>query len=175
MASHKGSGSRVDQPMEKCMIVAVADDLAIGRAGDLPWHIREDLRYFRRVTTGFPVIMGRTTYESIGRPLPGRTNIVLTRSDVQIPGCVCVHSLEEAYEAAEPAERCFVMGGASVYARSIGDMDRLYVTQVHTVIPDADAWFPQMDPKQWIEESRTETLADPESGVEFEFVVYRKA
>lgn len=160
--------------MEKCLIVAVASDLAIGKAGGLPWHIREDLRYFKRVTTGYPVIMGRTTYDSIGRPLPGRQNIVLSRSNPDIPGVVCVHSMEEAYAAAEPAEKCFVMGGASIYRISMEEVDKLYVTLVHTTVLDADAWFPEIRSDVWAEESRSELFTDPESGIDFEFVVYTR-
>lgn len=159
--------------MEKCLIVAVSDDLAIGRGGDMPWHLSEDLKYFKRVTFGSPVIMGRTTFESIGRPLPGRKNIVLSRGGRSFPdGVVCAGSMEEAYTAAEPSERCFVMGGASVYAKVINDMDRLYVTRIHTAVPDADAFFPEIDMSVWKEQSRSEVLTDERSGISFEFVVY---
>lgn len=160
--------------MEKCIIVAVADNGAIGRGGTMPWHIAEDLRYFKRQTTGFPVIMGRTTFESLGKPLPGRKNIVLSRSG-RIPQSgqlVTVATVEEAYKAAEPAEKCFIMGGASVYAMLIGEMDRLYVTEVHTVVEDADTFFPEIDPAIWKEESRSPVMTDPETGFAFEFVVY---
>lgn len=161
--------------MEKCLIVAVSDDLAIGRGGDTPWHLGEDLKYFKRVTMGCPVIMGRTTFESIGRPLPGRKNIVLSRKDISLPeGVVRVGSIEEAYAAAEPSERCFIMGGASVYAKVIGDMDRLYITRIHTSVPDADAFFPDFDLSVWEEQSRSDTLTDERSGIRFEFVVYSR-
>lgn len=160
--------------MEKCMIVAVADNLAIGVKGELPWHISEDLKYFRRQTTGCPVIMGRTTYDSIGRPLPGRKNIVLT-SRPGLPETVCaVSSPEQAFEAAEPAERCFVLGGAKLYAQLIGSVDKLYLTRVHTLVPDADAFFPAVDPAVWKEDSCSETKRDEESGLEYEFVVYSR-
>lgn len=160
--------------MEKCMIVAVADNLAIGVKGELPWHISEDLKYFRRQTTGCPVIMGRTTYDSIGRPLPGRRNIVLT-SRPGLPETVCaVSSPEQAFEAAEPAERCFVIGGAKLYAQLIGSVDKLYLTRVHTLVPDADAFFPAVDPAVWKEDSCSETKRDEESGLEYEFVVYSR-
>ncbi|MDD6772988.1 MAG: dihydrofolate reductase [Bacteroidales bacterium] len=160
--------------MEKCMIVAVADNLAIGVKGELPWHISEDLKYFRRQTTGCPVIMGRTTYESIGRPLPGRKNIVLT-SRPGLPETVCaVSSPQQAFLAAEPAERCFVIGGARLYAQLIGEVDKLYLTRVHTLVPDADAFFPPVDPAVWKEESCSETKRDEESGLEYEFVVYSR-
>ena len=159
--------------MEKCLIVAVSDNLAIGRGGDMPWHLSEDLKYFRRVTMGCPVIMGRTTFESIGRPLPGRKNIVLSRRRDSLPeGVVRVESLREAYDEAKPSERCFVIGGASVYAEAVDGMDRLYITRIHTTVPDADAYFPEIDLSVWKERSRSETYTDEGSGLRFEFVVY---
>lgn len=160
--------------MEKCLIVAAADNNAIGVRGDLPWHISEDLKYFKKITHGYPVIMGRTTYESIGRPLPGRKNIVLTSRGEIHPSVVCVRSLDEAYAAAEPSDKCFVIGGASVYAAVIGSVDRLYLTRVHTTIEDADAFFPELDLAIWRQESKSETFRDEETGFEFEFLVYIK-
>lgn len=160
--------------MEKCLIVAAADNNAIGVRGDLPWHISEDLKYFKKITHGYPVIMGRTTYESIGRPLLGRKNIVLTSRGEIHPSVVCVRSLDEAYAAAEPSDKCFVIGGASVYAAVIGSVDRLYLTRVHTTIEDADAFFPELDLAIWRQESKSETFTDEETGFEFEFLVYIK-
>ena len=160
--------------MEKCLIVAVADNLAIGVKGGLPWHLPADLKYFKEKTRGFPVIMGRTTYFSLPfRPLKGRKNIVLNLGWDPIPeDVVCVNSFEEAYAAAEPAERCFVMGGASVYRQAIDSMDRLYITHVHTTIPDADAYFPEINSDIWAVESRSGLLTDEVTGLTFEFVVY---
>ena len=160
--------------MEKCLIVAVADNLAIGVKGGLPWHLSADLKYFKEKTKGYPVIMGRTTYFSLPfRPLKGRKNIVLNLGWDPIPDdVVCVNSFEEAYAAAEPAERCFVMGGASVYRQAIDSMDRLYITHVHTTISDADAYFPEINSDIWEAESRSGLLTDEATGLTFEFVVY---
>ncbi len=160
--------------MEKCLIVAIADNLAVGVKGDLPWHLSADLKYFKEQTRGLPVIMGRTTYFSLPRrPLPGRKNIVLNLGGDPIPDdVVCVNSFEEAYAAAEPAARCFVMGGASVYRQAIDSMDRLYITHVHTVIPDADAFFPEINSDIWQVEARSGVLKDDATGLEFEFVTY---
>lgn len=162
--------------MIKCLIVAVADNYGIGVKNALPWHISEDLQYFKRTTRGCPVIMGRATYFSIGRPLPGRTNIVLNLGFDPIPGVSCAYSFEEAYAAAEAtgAEKCFIIGGASVYRAAMPDMDKLYITHVHTEVKDADAFFPVIDPAVWERESTSETHVDPETGFPFEFVVYRK-
>lgn len=161
--------------MEKCLIVAIADNNGIGIKGQLPWHISEDLQYFKNTTRGYPVIMGRTTYFSLPfRPLKGRKNIVLNLGGDPIPEVECVYSFDEAYAAAEPAEKCFIMGGASVYRAAMPDMDTLYITHVHTVIEEADAFFPEIDPAVWKKVSVSETHTDPETGWDFEFVVYKK-
>jgi dihydrofolate reductase len=165
--------------MEKCIIVAIADNNAIGRANALLWHISEDLKFFKRTTSGSPVIMGRKTFESIGRPLPKRTNIVVSRGFDASEGVVVVPSLEEAYKAAKAAipdeigdTRCFVIGGGQIYAQALGDADRLIVTHVHTVIEDADTFFPAIDPSMWQVATRSEMLHDDGSGYCFEFVEY---
>lgn len=161
--------------MEKCLIVAVADDYGIGVRGGLPWHISEDLKYFKKVTTGCPVIMGRTTYFSLPfHPLKGRKNIVLNKGGEPIPEVVCADSFEEAFSAAEPCEKCFIMGGASVYRAAIDMMDTLYITHVHTVVKDADVFFPEIDPSVWKVSERSEMMKDEETGFEFEFVVYKR-
>ena len=167
---------RSGMSMEKCIIVAVADNLGIGVKGDLPWHISEDLKYFKETTRGYPVIMGRTTYFSLPfRPLKGRKNIVLNLGGDPIEEVTCVYSFDEAFAeaAAEGKDKCFVMGGASVYRAALPLVDRLYITHVHTEI-DADVYFPEIDPAVWEEESRSETHTDPETGYRFEFTVYRR-
>lgn len=184
--------------MEKCLIVAIADNGAIGRNNELLWHISEDLKFFRRTTLGCPVIMGRKTFESIGRPLPKRQNIVVTRRGFEAPeGVNVVGSLEEAYKAVEqvlsenqaaatpdPASvtpdqigspRLFIMGGGQIYAQALPDMDRLIITHVHTVIEDADTFFPAIDPAVWQVAERSELMTDPETGYTFEFVTYCRA
>ena len=162
--------------MKKCIIVAVADNWGIGIKNALPWHISEDLQYFKAVTRGYPVIMGRATYFSIGRPLPGRENIVLNLGFEDIPGVRCAYSFEEAYAAAEATgkDKCFIIGGASVYRAALPQMDRLYITHVHTEVKDADVFFPEIDPTVWTPVNVSETHTDPETGFEFEFVVYEK-
>ena len=161
--------------MKKCLIVAVAENNGIGVKGALPWHLPGDLKYFKETTKGFPVIMGRTTYFSIGRPLPGRKNIVLNLGGDPIPEVDCVYSFEEAYQVAATsgAEKCFIIGGASVYKAALPDMDRLYITRVQHVVEDADTFFPELDPAVWKEVSRSEPHTD--DGITYEFVVYEKA
>ena len=164
--------------MEKNVIVAIADNNAIGKDNALLWHISDDLRFFKRKTLGWPVIMGRKTFESIGRALPGRVNIVISRGfstgeEVEIAG-----SLEEAFAIAESTnlEKCFVMGGGQIYAQALESADRLVVTHVHTVIEDADTFFPPIDPQMWTVEERSELMTDENTGYTFEFVEYvRKA
>lgn len=161
--------------MKKCLIVAIADDRAIGVKGTLPWHLSEDLKYFKETTHGYPVIMGRTTYFSLPfRPLKGRKNIVLNLGGDPIPDVTCVYSFEQAFAEAEPAEKCFIMGGASVYRAAIDMMDILYITHVHTTVPEADAFFPEIDPEIWQVESRSETFTDEKTGFKFEFTVYTR-
>ena len=167
--------------MEKCIIVAIADNNAIGRDNALLWHISEDLKFFKRTTSGCPVIMGRKTFESIGRPLPKRTNIVVSRSFDAPEGVVVVPSLEEAYRVASSVipdpignPRCFVIGGGQIYTQALNDADRLIITHVHTVIEDADTFFPVIDPSVWTPETRSELFHDEESGYDFEFVEYIK-
>lgn len=162
--------------MLKCLIAAVADNYGIGVKGDLPWHLSEDLQYFKAQTKGFPVIMGRTTYFSIGRPLPGRTNIVLNAGGEPIDGVLCVDSFEQAYaEAARTgAKRCFIIGGASVYRAAIDDMDLLYITHVHTEVRDADVFFPVIDNTRWQMKEQTAPHTDPASGLTYEFTVYER-
>ena len=163
--------------MEKCLIVAIADNNGIGVKGDLPWHISEDLKYFKSVTHGYPVIMGRTTYFSLPfRPLKGRKNIVLNLGGEPIPEVTCVYSFDEAFAEAEATgqDKCFVMGGASVYRAAMPLMDKLYITHVHTVVEDADVFFPEIDPAVWRVESRSPMHTDAATGWNFEFVVYKK-
>ena len=162
--------------MEKCIIVAIADNNAIGKDNALLWHISEDLKFFKRTTMGCPVIMGRKTFESIGRPLPKRTNVVVSRSGYAAPeGVVVVASLEEAFASVPgDVERAFVIGGGQIYAQALSLADRLIVTHVHTVIEDADTFFPSIDPSVWSVADRSELQSDPETGYTFEFVEYVK-
>lgn len=134
-------------------IVAVSDNNAIGVNNQLPWHLPEDLKFFKRTTLGKPVIMGRKTYESLGKPLPGRLNIVLSQSgNVTLPDEVLLYdSLTEATERVEeePVEEAFVIGGGKIFELAIPYVDRMYITRVHTIIEGADAFFPDIDHTHW--------------------------
>lgn len=162
--------------MQKNIIVAVADNNAIGKDNALLWHISEDMRFFRRQTLGSPVIMGRKTFESIGRALPGRVNVVISRSFSTGEEVEVVASLEDAFKVAESTnlEKCFIMGGGQIYAQAMQVADRLIVTHVHTVIEDADTFFPPIDPSVWTVSQRSELFTDEETGYTFEFVEYEK-
>ena len=160
--------------MEKCIIVAISDNNAIGRDNQLLWHISEDLKFFKRTTLGCPVIMGRKTFESIGRALPKRVNIVISRGFSTAEEVAVTSSLEDAFKVAEETnlERCFVIGGGQIYSQALPLVDSLIVTHVHTVIEDADTFFPEIDPVIWQVAERSELFHDEESGYDFEFVEY---
>lgn len=158
------------------IIVAVADDWAIGRDGDMPWHISADMKFFKAKTTGNSVVMGRRTWESIGaKPLPGRENIVVSGSLASegLEGAKAVGSLEEALELAAGPE-IFIIGGGMVYRQAMDIADRLFITHVHTLVPDADTFFPAVDPQVWRLTERSETEEDPRNGVKYEFATYER-
>lgn len=130
------------------LIVAVARNGVIGDKNTLLWHISEDLKHFKALTSGHPVIMGRKTYESLGRPLPNRTNVVITRQEIEIPGCRVVHSLDEALALFPADEECFIIGGAQIYAEALPRADRFYLTRVFCDY-EGDTRFPEWDEAQW--------------------------
>jgi len=140
--------------MTVSLIVAMAHNRVIGVDNKLPWHLPADLKYFKSVTLGKPIIMGRKTYESIGRPLPGRTNIVVTRNpDWHADGVTVVASLDEAIAAAGDTDEVMIIGGAEIYGAALQAADRLYVTEVDLAV-DGDAFFPAIDPALWREAER---------------------
>ena len=131
------------------IIVAIAQNGTIGDKNSLLWHIKEDMRFFRTTTSGHAVIMGRKTFESLGsRPLPKRTNIVITRQDVMFEGALTAHSLEEAIRMADGDEEIFVIGGAQIYAEALKVADRLYITRVEHDY-EGDTSFPEFDLSAW--------------------------
>ena len=141
------------------LIVAVAENGVIGQDNGLPWRLPGDLRRFKALTMGKPIIMGRKTYDSIGKPLPGRTNIVITRqSDLHLSGCIVVGSLAEALSCIN-AEEYMVIGGADIYRQALPLAQRVYLTQVHATI-EGDAFFPALDSTQWHERAREDVVAD---------------
>ena len=131
------------------IIVAIAQNGTIGDKNSLLWHIKEDMRFFRTTTSGHTVIMGRKTFESLGsKPLPKRTNIVITRQDVEFEGALTAHSLEEAVAMAAGDDEIFVIGGAQIYAEALKLADRMYITRVERDY-EGDTAFPEIDFSQW--------------------------
>lgn len=170
-----------EDTMTLALIWAMSRNRVIGRNNALPWYLPEDLKYFKRVTMGKPIIMGRKTWESIGRPLPGRTNIVITRSsDYQVPeGVRIVSSLEAALELAEKVclinglDEAVVIGGAEIYALALPSATRLYMTQVHAEV-HGDAFFPQIDLDTWQELAREDFSASGANPYDYSFVVMER-
>lgn len=159
------------------LVVAMGENRAIGRGGDLPWRLSSDMRYFRRITMGKPVLMGRRTFKSLPRVLDGRVNVVLTRDRGFVaPGAVMAHSLEEGLAAARAsAERTgaaeiMVIGGEDVFREVLPQTDRIYLTEVHAS-PDADTWFPALDMSEWREVSREAHAPGPKDDHAFSLVV----
>ena len=152
------------------MLIAIAaldPDRVIGRAGRIPWHLPDDLRLFRQLTTGHTVIMGRRTYESLGKPLPGRNNIVISRSG---------EKLEEVLAAINDQTEVFIIGGAQIYRQTMPMADRLYITHVQAPLPPegADVFFPPIDPLQWREISRQDFSRGVTFLYPFSFVTYER-
>lgn len=155
------------------IIVAAAENGAIGLRGAMPWHLPADLKYFKSVTVGHNVIMGRRTFGSIGRPLPGRRNLVISRRhDLQIEGCEVFPSLEAALEAAD--EGAFVIGGAQVYQQAWDRASRLYLTRVHTEVEDYDAAVPAVDRGEWSLVQAIPFEADEKNAYDLTFEVYER-
>ena len=130
------------------IIVAVAQNGTIGDKNSLLWHISEDMRFFKRTTSGHPVIMGRKTYDSLGRPLPNRTNVIISRTAEHIEGCQIARSLEEAIALFPAEEEIFIIGGAQIYALALEVADRLYITRVEHDY-EGDTSFPEWDESKW--------------------------
>ncbi len=145
----------------------------IGTAKGLPWHLPADMQWFRRQTMGKPVLMGRKTHASIGRPLPARKNIILTRRHVAVEGCTVVHSLDEAVRAADDAPELMVIGGAEVYALTLPHADRLYITEIHASF-EGDVYFPRFNSSAWREAFREDHTAAANNPCDYSFVILER-
>lgn len=163
------------------IIAAVAENGVIGNGNKIPWHLPSDFAHFRRMTMGKPLIMGRRTFESIGRPLPRRTNIVVSRQEGYQPdGVIVISTLEAALEhaqeiaAADRANEVMVGGGAEIYAQALPLADRLYITHVGAR-PEGDAYFPPVDMHEWRESGAIVVPAKPEDSAAFRIKVYRRS
>lgn len=162
--------------MKVSAIVAAAKNLVIGHNNQIPWYLPADLKYFKKVTSGHHVIMGRKSFESIGRPLPNRTNLVITRDPFFVAtGCTVVHSVEEALEIAEAngEKEAFIIGGGEIYRRSWQYLDRIYLTEVDAT-PEGDVFFPKMDEKDWRQLNREAYPADEKNEFDYAFLVLER-
>lgn len=157
------------------LVAAMDRHHVIGRKGELPWHLPDDLKRFKELTLGHTVLMGRKTWESIGRPLPKRRNLVLTRDpDFSAPGAEKVREPEEALRLAADAGALFVIGGGEVYERFLPLADELFLTEVHTDVEGGDAFFPRLKPGEFLEVCRIPHPKDARHAFAFDFVEYEK-
>lgn len=156
------------------LIAAVARNRAIGKDNALLWRLSEDLQFFKRTTMGCPVIMGRKTYDSIGRPLPGRRNIVISRNaDWQAAGVETASSLQAALALVADADKAFVIGGAQIYAEALPQVDEIVLTEIDKVF-EGDAFFPEWDRAQFTEVARESHRAPAPNDFDYAFVTYRR-
>jgi dihydrofolate reductase len=156
-------------------LVAMGNNRVIGKDNQLPWHLPEDLKYFKRVTMGHPIAMGRKTHESIGRILPGRENIVITRQPVyQCNGCSVFYSVEEfVKESRKRDEEIFVIGGAEIFKETFAFADRLYITHINEEF-EGDTYFPEFDLSQWENTSCEQGKRDEKNPYDYEFRIYER-
>jgi dihydrofolate reductase len=152
------------------IIVAIGENNAIGKNNQLLWHLPADLKYFKNKTAGHSIIMGRKTYDSVGKPLPNRRNIVVTRQDIEIAGCEVVKSIDEGIKLCKGEDEVFIGGGAEIYRQAMNKTDSIYLTVVHKSF-DADTFFPEIDYSKWIEISREDHPADEKNNIPYSFIV----
>lgn len=160
--------------MRISLIVAMAKNRVIGADNGLPWHLSADLKRFKTLTMGHPLVMGRKTHQSIGRPLPGRTNIVLTSDPGYLTaGCIVVHSIAEALARAEPSPELFVIGGASLYAEFLPSAARIHLTLIQHDYP-GDVQFPEIDSNGWRQSEREDIDSDPSFPYPYSFILLER-
>lgn len=157
------------------LILALSENRVIGKDNKLPWHLPDDFAYFKRTTLGHPIIMGRKSFESLGKPLPKRTNILVTRQNDYCPeGCVVAHSVEEAIKVAKAEdEEIYVIGGAEIVKKAFPVVEVLLLTEVHAEV-EGDTYFPEYDKSEWEEKSREYHPADERHEFAFSFVRYER-
>ena len=157
------------------LIVAMDENRLIGSNNGLPWHLPADLAYFKRTTLGKPILMGRKTYESIGRPLPGRQNIVITRNpDFSAPGCDIAGDIDAALALCGEASEVMLIGGATLYEQAMTQVSTLYITHIRSRY-EGDTWFPAFDAADWKEIEREDHKADENNSTDYSFAKYIRA
>lgn len=154
-------------------VVAIAENNAIGKNNELLWRLPNDLKHFKQITSGHTVIMGRKTFDSVGKPLPNRRNIVITRQKIDIPGCEVVGSVNEALALCAGEDEVFIVGGAEIYKLAMPQTDRIYLTIVHRQF-DADAFFPQINYEEWAETEREEHGTDEKHAIPYTFITLQR-
>ena len=160
--------------MQLSIIVAMDINRVIGRGGVLPWHISSDLKNFKKITMGKPILMGRKTHDSIGKPLPGRENIILTNNKkYSAEGCTVKNTLDEVYSYCEEQLELVVMGGAILYSQTLDKADKLYITEVNASV-NGDTFFPEYKSSQWREISRESFNADENNEFDYSFTVLER-
>lgn len=162
--------------MHISLVAAASENNVIGDENEIPWHLPDDMKFFREITEGKPIVMGRKTFESIGRPLPKRHNIIISRQhDYDAPGCDVVSSLEEALELAEEdhSDEICVIGGGQIYKQAMELADRIYLTRVHATV-DGDTFFPEIHEEDWEEVHREEHPKDSQHDYAFTIIHYEK-
>lgn len=159
------------------MIVAVSDNNVIGKNGQLPWHLKTDLQRFKKLTENHTIIMGKNCFNSIGKPLPNRTNVVVSsNTDLEIPGCIIKPSLQYAADYANSRydSTPFIIGGGTLYRQAINLVNVLYLTRVHTIIEDGDVFFPELDMSKWDIEHSEDVPADKDNDFDTTFMILRR-
>ncbi|SJM92246.1 dihydrofolate reductase [Crenothrix polyspora] len=161
--------------MKISLIVAMARNGVIGLDGQMPWHLSADLKHFKKITLGSPIIMGRKTFESIGRPLPGRSNIIISRNpDYQQDGCTVFDSIDAALKhCCTTVSRVFIIGGSTLYQTTLAYADTLYVTDIQQDFL-GDSFFPVLDKEQWLETAREDVNDDPDVSFSYSFITYQR-
>ena len=163
--------------MNYSMIVAVSDNNVIGKNGQLPWHLKTDLQRFKKLTENHTIIMGKNCFNSIGKPLPNRTNVVVSsNTDLEIPGCIVKPSLQYAADYANSRydSTPFIIGGGTLYRQAINLVNVLYLTRVHTIIEDGDVFFPELDMSKWDIEHTEDVPADKDNDFDTTFMILRR-
>ncbi|MFO8055359.1 MAG: type 3 dihydrofolate reductase [Bacteroidales bacterium] len=155
------------------IIAATGKNNVIGKDNTMPWHMPADLRFFKKTTYGHPVIMGRKTFESLGKPLPGRKNIILSRNITlkdKFDNAIIVNSFSKALKAAEQAEEVFVAGGSEIYQLALPFTDRIYLTKIDVEV-EGDAFFPEINEEEWMTTQKEQHKANPENPFDYEFII----
>ena len=156
------------------IIVAIGENNAIGKNNQLLWYMPADLKYFKNKTSGHTIIMGRKTFDSVGKPLPHRRNIVVTRQDIKIEGCEVVKSIDDAIALCKGEDEVFIGGGAEIYRQAMDKTDRIYLTIIHKMF-DADTFFPEIDFTKWVETEHEDHQADEKNKLPYSFITLERA